>query len=332
MKPYFSIIVIAYNRRKYLPWALRSIQCQSFDDYELIVVKNFNDEVSDKLIKELNGINIYSNIMSIGYKVALGLRNANGEVITILEDDDVWRCNRLSEIYKVFSNNDKVIYFHNNAYAINEKNELIFNEGVYGTNIDENIYAESWHEKADVYKKYSLRTCIWNSAMALRSDFIKRYANLIALFPDSIDILLCILSLLNEGAIVHVRDKLTLFRIHEESSSNINYINDPYQRLMRAVKNSIRHMLAHHELIYLLNNYFKYEREKIGLRLDYDESFVVGSIFSGWGRWGMKQFLNYSSNCRTTRCLGALMLSILSSINSYIAKYFLTLYYYRIKK
>ena len=43
--PYISVIVTAYNRRQYLPDALRSLEAQTLskDKFEVIVVKNFED-------------------------------------------------------------------------------------------------------------------------------------------------------------------------------------------------------------------------------------------------------------------------------------------------
>jgi cellulose synthase/poly-beta-1,6-N-acetylglucosamine synthase-like glycosyltransferase len=45
-QPYISVIVTAYNRRKYLSFALRSLEAQTLprDRFEVIVVKNFEDK------------------------------------------------------------------------------------------------------------------------------------------------------------------------------------------------------------------------------------------------------------------------------------------------
>ncbi|MGC9113386.1 glycosyltransferase family A protein [Acidilobus sp.] len=50
---FISVIVTAYNRKQYLPYALRSLESQSLskDRFEVIVVKNFEDKESDKIIR-----------------------------------------------------------------------------------------------------------------------------------------------------------------------------------------------------------------------------------------------------------------------------------------
>jgi len=51
-QPYISVIVTAYNRRRYLPFALKSLEAQTLpkDKFEVIVVKNFDDKESDNII------------------------------------------------------------------------------------------------------------------------------------------------------------------------------------------------------------------------------------------------------------------------------------------
>ena len=58
-----SVIVTAYNRRQYLPEALRSLEVQTLsrDEFEVIVVKNFEDPVSDEIIRRNGWRWVYSD-------------------------------------------------------------------------------------------------------------------------------------------------------------------------------------------------------------------------------------------------------------------------------
>jgi len=69
-KPFISIIITAYNRRKYIRQAIQSIinSTLSRDGYELIVVKNFKDEFVDSIVEKLGGKNILIDMASIGAK------------------------------------------------------------------------------------------------------------------------------------------------------------------------------------------------------------------------------------------------------------------------
>ena len=52
-KPFFSIVIPTKNRPELLRDAIRSVLLQNFDDYELIVSDNFNDERTKKLLMNL---------------------------------------------------------------------------------------------------------------------------------------------------------------------------------------------------------------------------------------------------------------------------------------
>jgi len=60
--PYISVVVTAYDRKKYLLGAVQSAlnQTISKDLYEVIVVKNFRDETIDRQLEEWRVINLYS--------------------------------------------------------------------------------------------------------------------------------------------------------------------------------------------------------------------------------------------------------------------------------
>jgi Glycosyl transferase family 2. len=49
-----TVLVTAFNRKQFLPEALCSVINQTLDpsEYEVIVVKNFADGLSDRIIKE----------------------------------------------------------------------------------------------------------------------------------------------------------------------------------------------------------------------------------------------------------------------------------------
>ncbi|MGC9072482.1 MAG: glycosyltransferase family A protein, partial [Acidilobus sp.] len=108
-----SVIVTAYNRRHYLPHALRSLKGQTLprDRFKVIVVKNFEDKESDGIIRRNGWKNIVTDVVPLGGKIAIGLEEAGGEVVTFLEDDDMYRKERLSYIYRVFASSRDVVYF-----------------------------------------------------------------------------------------------------------------------------------------------------------------------------------------------------------------------------
>ena len=113
---FISVILTAYNRRAFITDALRSVLDQSLDRkyWELIVVKNYSDETIDSLLVENN----YKNIEmggTIGEFLYEGIKNSNGNIISFLDDDDLFLKDKLAHIYNLFSQNHKLVFYHNNS-------------------------------------------------------------------------------------------------------------------------------------------------------------------------------------------------------------------------
>ena len=87
--PYISVIITAYNRREFLLNAIKSVLSQTLDKkyYEIIVIKNFQDDIIDNFISENNIKGIISTDNSLGGKLIEALNVATGEIISFLEDD-----------------------------------------------------------------------------------------------------------------------------------------------------------------------------------------------------------------------------------------------------
>ncbi|ADL19090.1 Glycosyl transferase [Acidilobus saccharovorans 345-15] len=117
-----SVIVTAHNRKQYLPYALRSLEAQTLprDRFEVIVVKNFDDKESDEIILRNGWKNIITDVVPLGGKIAIGLEEARGDVVTFLEDDDMYFPERLSVVYKAFADLPGLIYLHNGQEVIDE--------------------------------------------------------------------------------------------------------------------------------------------------------------------------------------------------------------------
>ena len=89
-KPFFSVIVPAYNSAEYIRNGLHSIRQQSFRDFELIVVC---DRCTDNTANIVLGYTDKLLIRDYGYDGLsrnAGLDAAEGEWILFMDDDDWW--------------------------------------------------------------------------------------------------------------------------------------------------------------------------------------------------------------------------------------------------
>jgi len=86
-------------------------------------VKNFRDETIDRRLEEWGVTSIYSDDTSQGGKIYEGILAAEGEVISILDDDDEFLPTKLSALYRAFSQG--ACYFHNGKVIIDEMGKEI---------------------------------------------------------------------------------------------------------------------------------------------------------------------------------------------------------------
>lgn len=113
----FSIIIATYKRSEKLPRAIESVLNQNYDNYEIIVVDD-NDEES--IYREQNKLKLEkylkdSLIVYLKHKKNMngavarntGIKVAKGEYITFLDDDDEFENNRLKIINEIIQTKNK---------------------------------------------------------------------------------------------------------------------------------------------------------------------------------------------------------------------------------
>ena len=129
-KPYISVIITAHNSKDFLKDAINSLLNQTLDRsfFEIIIVKNFDDHEIDDQIEENKIIKFKARDDSlIGEDLAIGIENAKGEIISFLDDDDVFLPYKLTNVINEFVKDPKLIYYKNNLKVI-DKNFNIINK------------------------------------------------------------------------------------------------------------------------------------------------------------------------------------------------------------
>lgn len=86
----FSIIIPCYNEEKNIRRCLNSIFCQTLDKkkYEVIVIDDGSQDNSINIIKEFDLRLFNSNRLGAGGARNIGINNAIGEYIILLDADD----------------------------------------------------------------------------------------------------------------------------------------------------------------------------------------------------------------------------------------------------
>jgi len=233
-QPYISVIVTAYNRKRYLPFALRSLEAQTLprDKFEVIVVKNFEDKESDDIISRNGWKDLYEDSTYHGRKISVGLEESKGDVITVLEDDDVYVSNRLEEVYKAFTSYDRLVYFHNSQAVIDDKGNVLERPPFPSKNLVGGSTVIIDVDKLHVFaKKYGMSVADLaltvrtladtnNSSLAVRRSVLEANAHLLKELPTSIDLFIFASSLRAGGLMYFTDERLTLYRVHGENWSS----------------------------------------------------------------------------------------------------------------
>ena len=116
MSAIFTIIIPAYNAERYLRECLDSLVCQSFEDFEVIVVNDGSKDLTEVVCREYvetdNRFRLI-NKENGGVSTArnAGLEYANGEWILFMDADDTLINTALNEISRsIESNSDSVMH------------------------------------------------------------------------------------------------------------------------------------------------------------------------------------------------------------------------------
>lgn len=99
MKPTISVVMPAYNGEKYIGKAIESILCQTYDNFELVIVEDASSDKTLDIIKEYTDARIVliqnCENRGIAFSTNLGIDHSRGAYIALLDDDDMATPKRL---------------------------------------------------------------------------------------------------------------------------------------------------------------------------------------------------------------------------------------------
>ena len=88
-----SVIIPTYNTAKWLEQSIDSVLCQTFTDYELILVDDGSTDDTSSIVKNFDDKRIryfYKANGGLAGARNMGLGKAKGEYIAFLDSDDLW--------------------------------------------------------------------------------------------------------------------------------------------------------------------------------------------------------------------------------------------------
>ena len=115
--PFVSVVIAVYNGAKTLPATLACLTKQTFRDFEIILVNDESKDDSEKIIHNFSQAHpqitlqyITQKNKGLGGARNTGMRHARGEVISLLDQDDIWYPKKIEEIARVFQQSPEVSF------------------------------------------------------------------------------------------------------------------------------------------------------------------------------------------------------------------------------
>lgn len=165
----YSVIIPLYNKESYIERTLRSVEDQTFGDYELIVVDDGSTDRSYDVAKqEMGSENPNRRIVrqkNSGVAVArnVGVSLAKGEYICFLDSDDWWEPTFLEEIDNLIKNYPDAGMYGTSFYLVKNGKQRIAPIGL------DKGFEKGYINYCQVYAK-TLCMPITSSSVAIRKD------------------------------------------------------------------------------------------------------------------------------------------------------------------
>ena len=128
--PLFSVIIPLYNKENFIEATLQSVFMQTFTDYEIIIVNDGSTDASAEVVKKAIQRKPKAALINQKNQGLSATRNnaihmAKGEIIALLDADDLWDKNYLSEIYKLYKKFPDVSLFGTDYFEKYSNNNIL---------------------------------------------------------------------------------------------------------------------------------------------------------------------------------------------------------------
>lgn len=113
IRPKISVIMAAYNSQHYVSEALESLECQTFNNFEVVLINDGSTDSTHEIISrfirksklKINYINQKDNI-GLTRSLNIAISQAKGEYLARMDADDISRPDRLSSCIEHLESND----------------------------------------------------------------------------------------------------------------------------------------------------------------------------------------------------------------------------------
>lgn len=131
MKKLVSIILPIYNGAENVGNAIKSIQNQSYSNWELIIVNDCSTDNTLEIINEFQKSDLRIKIINnhenfkLPKSLNIGFNEAKGDYLTWTSDDNLYKSNAIYRMVEELESNDDYVMVFSDYSRINNKGEII---------------------------------------------------------------------------------------------------------------------------------------------------------------------------------------------------------------
>jgi glycosyltransferase involved in cell wall biosynthesis len=121
--PLVSVVITTYNRVVFLEKAIESVVNQTYTNIEIIVVDDGSKEnYAESICKKYSNCSyFYKKNGGISSARNFGVKNAKGQFIAFLDDDDLFMPNKIEEQVAILLKDNNIYCVHSSALVINDE-------------------------------------------------------------------------------------------------------------------------------------------------------------------------------------------------------------------
>ncbi len=229
-----SAVITTHNRVGLLVKAIESVKAQTYSDIEIIVVDDASDDDTERICRNTKGIN-YIRINKEESKGGnharnIGIKNANGEYIAFLDDDDRWKPNKIEKQVKILENNKDIGMVYTGLYVDTEKKNfnyvILFDENARGNLVEKGLF---WKPIC------STSTMIVRKSILEEIDYFDENVRYWQEYELSLRLIQkCKVELINEPLVIYrksLNDKKQLTNNYDKWEEAVKYINKKHEDL-----------------------------------------------------------------------------------------------------
>lgn len=212
-----SVIVAAYRRKTFLKEAIVSLLKQNFSNpIEIIVLKDFESEEIDILMKERGIKEIRRGNESFGESVSRGIVESTGDILFFLDDDDMFVENKIASVYKFFLDYPDLVYYHNSVFPIDK----------YGNSFEKNPFPKPSStvlihiDSGKVFPKeaFKFNPYFNSSSIAIRKSIILEKLVYLREVSANLDNFYFYCAVISGGLLIIDNAILTKYRVHDSTT------------------------------------------------------------------------------------------------------------------